>query len=215
MRHIPGHIKVVLFDHDDTLVGTIGPKWAEHKYIAKTYYHKDLTDDEIRLHWGRPLEELVGILYGTEDIKQAIDHNVAHHTEFEKELFHATLPMLKRLKVQGYKIGIITATSRFSFSHDLSHHKVPTEILDYTQAADDTNFHKPDPRVFKPALAWLKSQSIEPNEVVYVGDGLHDMKAATGAGFTFLGVETGLVTAEEFAKNGIMSVPDVSHILAD
>lgn len=54
---IADHIKVVLFDHDDTLVGTISTKWAEHKFIAKKYYQKELTDDEIRLHWGKPLAQ--------------------------------------------------------------------------------------------------------------------------------------------------------------
>ena len=210
--HIADHIKVVLFDHDDTLVGTINTKWAEHKFIAKKYYQKELTDEEIRIHWGKPLEELVCLLYGTDDVKQAIAHNVRHHTEFEKELFTATIPTLQRIKDSGRKLGVITATSRLSFEHDIEHHEVPTELLDYTQTADDTPFHKPDPRVFQPTLKWLAQQNIRPEEVLYIGDGLHDMKAAIGAGFHFLGVETGLVSADEFQRVGAKSIVGIEAL---
>ncbi len=55
-------IKAILFDHDDTLVQTIKSKWAQHKYIAKTFYHKNLKDEELRLHWGKPFTELVELL---------------------------------------------------------------------------------------------------------------------------------------------------------
>ena len=215
MKHVSATIKAVLFDHDDTLVGTIGSKWAEHKLIAKKYYGKDVTDDHIRDHWGKPLEELIRLLYAGDDVENALSYHEIHHTDFEKELFAGTVPALKKLKEAGLKIGVITATSRYSFDHDLDHHNFPQELLDYTQTADDTDCHKPDPKVFEPALKWLSSQNILPEEVMYVGDGLHDMKAATGAGFNFLGVHTGLVTAEEFAQHDIKSVPDIGHVVLD
>jgi len=213
MKHIADSIKAVLFDHDDTLVGTIGTKWAEHKFIALKYYGKNLTDEEIKLHWGKPLAEMVCLLYGTDDAEQALAYNVRHHTEFEKELFTATVPVLTHLKKQGMKLGIITATSRFSFEHDLAIHKVPRSLLDYTQTAEDTAFHKPDPRVFEPVKAWLVTINLKPEQVLYVGDGLHDMKAAIGAGFNFLGVQTGLVDSASFVAAGADSIRSISHIL--
>lgn len=213
-KHITGHIKVVLFDHDDTLVGTIGSKWAEHKFIAKKYYQKDLSDDEIKLHWGKPFTEMICLLYETEDAEQAVAYNVTHHIEFEKELFTATIPTLKHLKKIGKKIGIVTATTRLSFDHDLKVHKIPTELLDFTQTSDEVDFHKPDPRVFDPALKWLKEMSVKPEQVLYVGDGLHDMKAALGAGFNFLGVQTGLVGADKFNSSKAKSIKSIEELLS-
>jgi phosphoglycolate phosphatase-like HAD superfamily hydrolase len=209
-EHIGENIKAVLFDHDDTLVGTIGTKWAQHKHVARKHYGKELTDDEIKLHWGKPLRELVCLLYGTDDVEQAMANNTACHEDFPKELFVASIPTLRHLKAAGKLVGIITATSRFSFEHDLTTHEIPQEVLDYTQTADDTPFHKPDPRVFEPALTWLEAQVVRPEEVYYIGDGLHDMKAALGAGFNFLGVETVLVTAEQFAENNVISIPTIA-----
>ncbi len=211
-EHIADNIKVVFFDHDDTLVGTIGTKWEQHKHVARTFYGKELTDDEIKEHWGKPLRELVCLLYGTDDVEQAMAHNTATHEDFPKELFTATIPTLRHISATGKLIGIITATSRFSFEHDLTLHQIPRELLDYTQTADDTPYHKPDPRVFEPALEWLAEQQIRPDEVVYVGDGLHDMRAAKGAGFSFLGVETGLVTAGQFQAENASSIANTSEL---
>lgn len=212
-EHITDKIKAILFDHDDTLVGTIGPKWAHHKYVARTYYGKELVDEDIIPHWGKPLSELVCLLYGTDDAEQAMTNNTACHEDFPKRLFEASIPTLERLKRADKVIGIITATSRFSFEHDLDLHRIPREYIDYTQTADDTPHHKPDPKVFNPAITWLQERGIAPAEVLYVGDSLYDMRAAVGAGFNFLGVETGLVTAEQFVAAGAVSIPGVGHLM--
>ena len=41
MKELGTNIKAVFFDHDDTLVGTIVPKWAHHKHVARTHYGKE------------------------------------------------------------------------------------------------------------------------------------------------------------------------------
>lgn len=206
MQHIKSHIKVVLFDHDDTLVGTIEAKWAEHKHIAKKYYGKDLTDDELREHWGKPLRVMMGLLYGTDDLEQAMSYNKATHHNFPKKLQNDTISTLQYLHDKGKKLGVITATHKFSLDYDLETLGIPKKLFDYIQTEDNTLFHKPDPRVFKPALAWLEKQNIKPAEVVYVGDGLHDMQAALGAGFEFIGITTGLTTKDQFKANGAWSI---------
>lgn len=212
---IGSKIKAVLFDHDDTLVGTIEAKWAAHKHVARTYYGKELQDDEIRMHWGKPLSALVGILYGTEDITSALEREMAHKADFPKILLEDTIATLKHFHEAGKKLGLITATSWRSFSYDLETMQIPKELFDYIQTEDDTAFHKPDPRVFAPALEWLKDHKIDPSEVVYVGDGLHDMKAALGAGFEFIGVGTGLVTQKEFAANGATAIKRLGDLIAE
>lgn len=205
-------IKAILFDHDDTLVATREVKWAHHKHVARTHYHKELTDDDILPHWGKPLPELVCLLYGTDNVDEALANNAASHEKFPKVIYPDTIPTLKKMKSLGKLTGIITATTRFSFDHDLSLHSIPKELLDYTQTAEDTKFHKPDPRVFTPAHSWLTEQHISPEEVLYVGDGLQDMKAALGANFHFVGVETGLTSAQAFSQHGVASIPGIAAL---
>lgn len=212
-EYIGEGVKAVLFDHDDTLVGTIRAKRQQNKHVARVHYGRELTDEEIDRYWGKPMVEYLCLIYGTDDPEQAIANHTLYRDKFPKELFPATIPTLRRLRLLGRFAGIITAASRLSFEHDVDSHKIPRELLDYTQTADDTPFHKPDKRVFDPVLDWLKVRAIKPEEVIYVGDGLHDMQAAGGAGFEFIGVETGLVTADKFRAVGAKSIPSIASLL--
>lgn len=206
-------IKAVFFDFDDTLVGTIKPKWAQHRFIAKEYYAIDITDQELIEHWGMPLDQMVMHLYRTDNYEEARKYILRHREEFPKILFDASMPTILELKKQGILTGIVTATSRESIDLDFKLNKFTGEHFDYVQTLDDTNVHKPDPRVFDPAISWLGVREIEPDQAVYIGDSVKDMKAAIGAGFHFIGVETGLVTGEEFKKHGALSIPQIDMVV--
>src|ERR1700733_9818398 len=111
-------IKVVLFDHDDTLVGSIKAKWAQHKFIARTFYDKKLTDEDIQLHWGKPFTVLLKLLYGTDHIDMAMSYNIATRSKFPKVLFKDTIKTLNILHESGKKLGLVTATTRSSLNYD-------------------------------------------------------------------------------------------------
>ena len=208
-----GKIQAIVFDHDDTLVGTKDAKWAQHKYIAKTFYDRDLSDADIHLHWGKPLSTLLSVLYNTDHIDIAMSYNIATRELFPKKLFSDSLSTLKTMKKGGIKLGLVTATMKLSLQHDFNTLKIPKRLFDYIQTEDDTYYHKPDPKVFNPLLDWLKSQEIDPSEVPYVGDSLKDMDAALGAGLKFIGIATGLTTVEEFEKQGVPGVNKLSDLL--
>lgn len=206
-------IKVVLFDHDDTLVGTIKAKWAQHKFIARTFYDKEVTEADLRAHWGKPLTVLMKLLYGTDHIDMAMSYNIATRSKFPKFLFKNTLKTLSALRKSGKKVGLITATTKLSLNYDFQTLGIPEQLFDYIQTEDDTSFHKPDPRVFEPVLKWLEKQQIHPHEVLYVGDHLTDMLAAKQSGFNFVGVGTGLFSAQEFEKQNVKAVPQIADLL--
>lgn len=206
-------IKAVLFDFDDTLVGTIKAKWAQHKFIAKEYYGKDLTDEELIANWGMPMDQLVTILYEVRSYEEARLHILKHREEYPKILFDTSIRTILELKKRGFMTGVVTATNKESIDLDFRLNNFTGEHFDYVQTLDDTKFHKPDPRVFEPAVAWLAERELRPNQTLYVGDSKRDMEAALGAGFKFIGVETGLVTAEDFAGYGAVSVPNNGGVL--
>jgi HAD superfamily hydrolase (TIGR01549 family) len=206
--------KVILFDHDDTLVQTIQAKWAQHKYIAKKFYGITLTDAEIKSHWGKPLTVLIKLLYGTDHIDIAMSYNIATRKKFPKRRFPDTIETLQALRDRGIFVGVVTATTRSSLEHDWKTLQIGKELFDYIQTEDDTAVHKPDPRVFLPALEWLEERNISARDVIYVGDSLNDMKAAEGAGFQPIGITTGLVPTQEFEQHRIRSVSTLSELLA-
>lgn len=211
-------IKMVLFDHDDTLVGTLKAKWAQHKYIARTFYGKELQDDELRLHWGKPLTLLLELLYETDHVDMAMSYNVATRSQFPKTLFKDVKETLKILRNMGKKLGVVTATTRSNLEHDFKTLRIPKKLFDYIQTEDDTIVHKPDPHVFDQALDWMRGQDIQPHEVLYVGDHINDMIAARDAGIGFIGVGTGLFSIEEFTEHrarGINQLADLVDFLCN
>jgi phosphoglycolate phosphatase len=206
-------IKVVLFDHDDTLVGSIKAKWAQHKFIARTFYDKKLTDEDIQLHWGKPFTVLLKLLYGTDHIDMAMSYNIATRSKFPKVLFKDTIKTLSALHQSGKKLALVTATTRSSLNYDFETLKIPDHLFDFIQTEDETIFHKPDPRVFEPVLKWIAEQQIQPHEVLCVGDQLTDMHIAKEVGFEFIGVGTGLISVEEFEKHQVRAVPRIGHLV--
>lgn len=213
IKHIEPHIKAVFMDFDDTLVGTIEPKWRQHKFIAKTYYGKILKDEELAKYWGAPLEKFVSKIYSTDDTATALARAAKHRHEYPKILFAGTIPLLKILKDAGMITGIVSATTKYNLDKDLVEHNIPLSLIDYIQTADDTKYHKPDKRVFDPAIKWLKKHGIKVHEVLYIGDGLRDMNASIDSGFNFIGVETGIVTNEVFQKHGAKSIPSIETLI--
>jgi phosphoglycolate phosphatase-like HAD superfamily hydrolase len=205
--------KVVLFDHDDTLVRTIKVKWAQHKYIAQTFYDKKLSNEELRLHWGKPLTLLMKLLYETDNIDMAMSYNIATRDRFPKLLCRNTIKTLKALRESGKKVGLVSSTTRWSLNHDFATLNIPGQLFDYVQTEEDTPFHKPNPCVFDPVMQWIKREKIQPYEVLYVGDHFNDMVAAQKAGFDFIGVGTGLVSVQEFKQFHVNAVPQLLHLL--
>lgn len=211
-KAVDEHIKAVVFDFDDTLVGTHIPVWKLHRHIAKTHYGVELDDDMIREHWGQPLATLARHYYGTDDVDVAVERIVSETSNFPKEVFPQANLALKRLKENGKLIGIVSASHLSIVRQDMRAAGLDEGSVDYLQTAEDTPVHKPDPAVFDPMFAWAKERGVLPGEILYVGDGLQDMTAAAKAGLHFLGVTTGLVAGEEFAMHGAESIGDLSEL---
>lgn len=207
-------IKAAIFDYDDTLVDSLKAKWAQHKFVAKKEYGKDLSDEEILLNWTKPYSELVMALYDDNDKNRAIENNKRHEVEFPKRLLPETIQTLEYLHRRNILTGVVTSTSLSSLQNDLKRFNFPVDLLDYTQAEDATIFHKPDPRVFEPFMNWLAAKNIQKQQVLYMGDGLHDMEAATSAGFNFIGITTGLITAQTFEEHGSKHIESLLELIA-
>jgi phosphoglycolate phosphatase len=156
---------------------------------------------------------MVGLLYGDDDLDRAVAFEQATHRDYPKKLFDDTLDVLNVLGEAGMHLGLVTASTRASLITDLEVAGIPEELFGYTQTQDDTEFHKPDKRVFNPTIAWLGTLSILPSEAVYVGDGLHDMQAALDSGFEFIGITTGLVTQPDFDSNNVNSVSRLKDLI--
>jgi putative hydrolase of the HAD superfamily len=98
-------------------------------------------------------------------------------------LFADTIPVLKALRHQDYKIGLVTNSMLPMWMRDVELQAY--EIIDYFDmriTSGDTGFIKPHPFIYQKALELL---DVAPNEAVFVGDRPdYDIAGANDAGLT-------------------------------
>ncbi len=206
----PPEPRVVLFDLDDTLVATAKIKWAHHKAVARRFYDIELTDAELQLHWGQPFDVMIRSLYRDSDtLERMREANLSLEGDFLKQPLPGAVDVVHELWRRGIEVGVVTSTNRSSALRDIERIGLRTDRLTLVQGADDSRYHKPDPRVFDSALAKLSEKGVGVDDIWYVGDALIDHAAATGAKLRFVAVSTGFCTREVFAQAG------AEHILDD
>lgn len=200
--------KAVVFDMDDTLIKTYAVKLRQHRHFAKQQYGIELDDEHFRKQWGKPFHTFLSDVYeAREPVERIYSEYIKLSHLYPVELQDDTLHTFDRLQSGGHKLGIVTATARDVVMRDLGLINFPFERLHMLQTSDDTPVHKPDPKVFEPILGSLRNEGITEG-IVYVGDALTDYYAARDAGLQFVGVTTGLVTADEFREAGAEYIVD-------
>lgn len=203
----------VLFDLDDTILKSGEIKWRHHKHVAKKFYGIDLTDEVLREHWGKPFNELIGYLYQNSDtVENMIAANRESESNFPKEIQIDTKVLLGRLVAVRVVLGIVTAINSDYAINDLAINNLDVNQFLFVQGADETPYHKPDPRVFDPALNKLEAAGIARDRIVYVGDAISDFKAARGAKLDFIGVTTGFVSLDEFQTAGAIACASLTEV---
>jgi phosphoglycolate phosphatase-like HAD superfamily hydrolase len=207
-------IGAALFDLDDTLLKTAEVKWAHHRAVA-AQYGITLTDETLARYWGMPFDQMIGYLYNHADtLENMRAANRALEARFPKAIHDDAIATLTRLALCGIVSGVVTSTTSEYAAADLARVHVPADTFLFVQGADITPYHKPDGRVFDPALARLAELGIQRSHVLYVGDAIMDHEAATSAGIEFLGVATGFVSIDQFQGRGAQAISRLGELPA-
>lgn len=206
--------QAIIFDLDDTLVQTHAVKWAHHKAVAKEFYQRDLSNEALAQHWGKPFDTMIVALHnGADSLENLRASYVSINHRFPKTVQAGALITVTSLLKSGYRLGVLSAMNRDAVIADLTELGFPVEQFLFIQGADDTAVHKPDPAVFTPALVKLAKLGIAPSRTLYVGDALADFYAARDAGLGFIGVTTGLVSPAEFTGAGAKFISNLTSLL--
>ncbi|HEX8034943.1 MAG TPA: HAD hydrolase-like protein, partial [Ktedonobacterales bacterium] len=134
--------------------------------------------------------------------------------QFPKQIHDDTLEVLSKLTLHGIVAGVVTSTNTEFAVADLTRLQVPQDAFLFVQGAEVTSHHKPDGRVFNPALLRLEGLGIKRSEVLYVGDALMDYQAAIDASIQFVGVATGFVSFEQFKEVGAAAISRLGDLPA-
>lgn len=207
-------IKAVIFDFDDTLVNTFETKALALQQTAREVYDYELAIEKIKTHWGKPYHEMLLLLFEgvTDDLNDILKNFEDIREHFPSQLFDNVKETVEQLK-EEVVLGIVTSTSKQLILSDLALIDLSPDNFFYIQTFEDTDFHKPDPKVFEPMFEKLKTKSISKEEIVYVGDGIKDFYAARDAGLQFYGVANAITSKEKFEKEGAHVLSDIKELL--
>lgn len=111
------------------------------------------------------------------------------------KLFDGILPFMGELRGRQIALGVATGKSRQGLDRVLQQVNLST-FFDATRCADETR-SKPDPEMLHQLLAELM---LEPEQVLMVGDTVHDIHMAANAGVDSVAVTYGAHDPQTLAK---------------
>ncbi|MGB0119650.1 MAG: HAD-IA family hydrolase [Solirubrobacterales bacterium] len=193
----------VMFDMDGTLVNS--------KIAIVQSYHDATTlimgepypveeEDIDRIIQLRGQETFPMIAKGDEEVAERIKVEFGkayaiHQAEIP--LFDSVVTMLEALKAGGIRLGIATSKARERFEVDMDRSGI-RDFFELTITGDDVEHAKPSP---EPVTKGIQQMGLEPDRVLYIGDGPNDVIAAREAGARQAGVEFGFHPEECRAEN--------------
>lgn len=205
--------KAIFFDLDDTLINTLETKARAIQYTAKKYYNAEIATETIRKAWGKPFRELMAELFPKgADLDEVVARYTFERDNFPTPVYPGTIETLKILSGQAL-LGIVTSHTRLYIHSDLKIAGIPEDLFFLIQTAEDTAYHKPDPRVFDPAITSCSKRGIKRSDMLYVGDNLIDYHAAVDAGIGFVAIHGHTTPKDVFEKLEIRKVSDIKELI--
>ena len=203
-------LKAVIFDLDGTLVKNPLDFWRMKETLIE--YLAKLGLDKSSLNPTQTTNELIHKSINFLKAKGASEAKIQRVltevseilNRFELETVEQTVAMegardvLKRLKRQGYKIGVLTRSCEAYTLQALEVCKM-RELVDEIGARTDPLKAKPNPEA---ALQLCERLEIEPYEAILIGDHPMDLKCAKAAGMRFIGVLGGSSSEETLREAG-------------
>lgn len=195
------NVETILFDLDGTLLDSIGGvKKSLNHVITKFSPSSSLTADDLIVHVGKPLRDILGLLEHSHDssletlVRAYLDHNQKIIPSLK--LFEGISLVLRNLSERGFKLGIVTSKRRDST--DISVREFNLEqYFTVILTSDDSQNHKPHP---EPILRAIESLDSDVTKTIYVGDAIYDIQAARAAGCLSAAALWGTLDAEKLVN---------------
>ena len=197
--------KHIIFDIDGTLIDTEEAILQSLKDTVWEILHKDIKKHELKFALGIPgsvaLREL-----GITDTQCANNRWNEHMLKYKSHirLFDGIPQLLGNLKMNGYKLGIVTSKTRNEYTTDFA---APFALSDYFSTVicmEDTPRPKPAP---EPLLAYLNVSNINADDAIYIGDTIYDSRCAQNAGIDFGLAAWGNAGPQKISANYIFKSP--------
>lgn len=196
-----GRLGAAMFDFDDTLMATRERRVAA-LIEAAGHFGFTLTPDLIQPHWGKPFYQLVG------GMAPGIDYQAFHRHYSQVMRKHPPKASpgagrtLRTLYAARIPVFVISSGSRELVRQDLevaNLWRYITRLWGY----EDSEYHKPDPRVLRPITNLVHEMGLPIGETTYVGDSVADYQVSSMNDVPFVAVLTGVDRREDFLAAGL------------
>ena len=171
--------KAIIFDVDGTLLDTeksviTSLKETLLEVEGRTYAYEDLF-----FALGIPGKKAMEILE-IQNTDTFMKHwlKLDHDYEYMNAVFPGIQEVLKALKEQGVRLGVVTSRERSECDRFLELYDLG-DYFEVASCAGEAAHSKPAP---DPLLNVLEQLNVAPSEALYVGDAVYDMLCADSAG---------------------------------
>ncbi|MFE2523190.1 HAD family hydrolase [Streptomyces sp. NPDC059382] len=208
--------RAALFDVDGTLTDT------NHLHVVSWWEALRQSGHRVPAHAvhraiGLPGEDLLDHLLGEDRDRSGDDglsaaHDTLYATCFERiPSFDAAADLLRALATDGWKVLLVTSAKDRELEALRKAIDADDAITD-TATSEDVDRGKPAPDQVRHALDLA---GVPADRAVFVGDSVWDMRAATRAGVTAVGLLCGGIPREDLEEAGAASVyRDPADLLA-
>lgn len=195
-------IKTVIFDFDQVIGNSMNVGAESHLKLARDLKLRIPTINEVKKIYDEPWAKVIKTLWPNADVN-LVKNRFNELIEYIYPLINGAKQTLQYLKNKKIKVLILTAGDQKYFKENLKRLAI-NRYIDFFFATGENKIHKPDKRVFRPILKYLKENNIDLNESLYVGDSPRkDWILAEKVGISFLGVTTGYFKKKDFTRLGL------------
>lgn len=210
-------IKAILFDLDGTLIDTLTDLYTAVNHALVTHGLKKRTMEEIREFVGNGVRHLMTLSTDNAlnqdqfDIvfRSFSDYYESHAMVYTKP-YQGIHPLIKELKTQGLKVGVISNKVQSAVNIVVPHFF--GSAFDLSLGESPLIKRKPSPDMI---LHALKQLDLSNDEVIFVGDSEVDLQTASAAQVKMIAVTWGFRTADFLKLNGAYHVVNTTDELLD
>lgn len=202
-------VSAVIFDVDGTILDSVDLQAAAWQRALQQFGH-DVPLDRLRRQIGKGADQLLPMVLSADELRRIGAGVSALHDElYGRELlpraraFPKVRALFERIARDGLRIVLASSSPRGVLDASIERARVG-DLLSGAASADDADRSKPHPDVFEAALDRLGS--VDPREVVIVGDAPHDAEAAAKLGIPMVGLLCGGFPEMELVEAGCVAI---------
>ncbi|MDE6656158.1 MAG: HAD hydrolase-like protein [Anaeroplasmataceae bacterium] len=204
-------MKYIFLDFNGTIIDDVDLCLDLLNQILRNQHKKEITKEQYKDIFTFPVKkyyELAGVDFSIESFESLADKFIASYQplSLKCDLYPKSIEAFKKLKEKGYHLIILSASEK----NNLLEQCESFGIVPYFDAILGIDNIHAESKIGI-ALNYMKEQKIKGEDILFVGDTLHDLEVAKAMGANCMLVSSGHQSRKVLEQGG---VPIVSNVYA-